>query len=90
MASDTRTCLIDAAERVFAERGFEAATVRVITSEAQANIAAAHYHFGSKEALLRAVLDRYIVPLNRRRLELLAQASAESDGAPLPVETILR
>ena len=90
MAAKTRDLLIDAAERRFAVQGFEAATVRAITRDAGVNVAAAHYHFGSKEALLRAVLGRYIVPLNGRRLELLATAVGEADGAPVPVDTLLR
>ena len=90
MAASTRDLLIDAAERLFAAQGFEATTIRGITREAGVNVAAAHYHFGSKEALLRAVLDRYIAPLNRRRLELLATAIAEADGAPVAVDTLLR
>lgn len=90
MAVNTRDLLIDAAERLFAAQGFESATIRGITREAGVNVAAAHYHFGSKEALLRAVLDRYIAPLNGRRIELLDAAVSEAGGAPVAVDALLR
>lgn len=70
----TRSRLLDAAERLFADRGFHAASVREITELAGANVAAVNYHFGSKEQLLRAVTDRIVAPLNARRRELLATA----------------
>ena len=90
MMANTRDLLIDAAERLFAAQGFESATIRGITREAGANVAAAHYHFGSKEALLRAVLDRYIGPLNGRRIELLDAAVREAGSAPVAVDALLR
>ena len=90
MTASTRDRLIDAGERQFAEQGFEAASIRAITREAGVNVAAAHYHFGSKEALLRAVLDRYIVPLNQRRLELLDAAISEAGSQPVALDALLR
>jgi len=68
---DTRTNLLDAAEHLFAHEGVDRASLRAITQAANANLAAVHYHFGSKEALVREVLERRLGPLNRRRLELL-------------------
>jgi AcrR family transcriptional regulator len=47
----TRERLLEAAVRVFADRGFQAATVREICRRAGANVAAVNYHFGSKEEL---------------------------------------
>lgn len=87
---DTKTRIMDAAEMLFAERGYEAASLRAITAAAGANLASINYHFGSKEALLRAVMARRLVPLNLRRLEMLGRFEVEYDPAPVPVENILR
>ena len=73
--SDTATMLLDAAEVSFATRGIDGASLRAIMRDASANPAAVHYHFGSREALVGAVLDRILLPINERRLELLAQLS---------------
>lgn len=62
-APDTRTQLLDAAERLFAERGFAGASVRAITDLAGANLAAVKYHFGSKADLLTAVVRRVVDPI---------------------------
>jgi AcrR family transcriptional regulator len=61
---DTRTQLLDAAERLFAERGFRGTSIRAITDLAGANLAAVGYHFGSKAQLLAAVVRRVIEPIN--------------------------
>ena len=61
--SDTRTQILDAAERLFAERGFRGTSVRAITDRAGANLAAVGYHFGSKAQLLTAVIRRVIEPI---------------------------
>jgi AcrR family transcriptional regulator len=88
MAEDTRDRIVDAAERLFAERGVERTSLRAVTRAAGVNVAAIHYHFGSREELLRAVLDKTVRPLNARRLVLLEQALQRSDGA-LAVRDIL-
>jgi AcrR family transcriptional regulator len=82
----TRERLIAAAETLFAERGVTGASLRDITSRAGANLAAVNYHFGSKEGLLRAVLETRLGPVNARRLELLDALEARTD---LSVETLL-
>jgi AcrR family transcriptional regulator len=56
--SPTRDSLLDAAEQVFAEGGFDGASVRAITGRARANLGAVTYHFGSKAALFEAVVER--------------------------------
>ena len=61
---DTRTQLLDAAERLFAEHGYRGTSVRTITDLAGANLAAVGYHFGSKAELLAAVARRVIGPVN--------------------------
>ena len=62
---DTRTRILDAAEQLFAERGFRGTSIRAITDLAGANLAAVGYHFGSKaESSLAAVARRVIEPIN--------------------------
>ena len=54
----TRERILDAAERLFAERGYDGASLRAITGQARVNLAAVNYHFRSKRALMRAVFAR--------------------------------
>jgi AcrR family transcriptional regulator len=81
--SATRDLLLDAAERLFARDGFDAASLRAITREAGTNLAAVHYHFGSKEGLARAVFARRVGPLNDERLRLLEVLQARSTAPAL-------
>ncbi|MCA1218140.1 TetR/AcrR family transcriptional regulator [Streptomyces sp. 8L] len=60
---DTRTKVLDAAERLFAENGYRGTSVRAITNLAGANLAAVAYHFGSKAGLMAAVARRVIEPI---------------------------
>lgn len=85
----TKTRLLDAAEQLFAERGFEGTSVRAVTRAADASVSAANYHFGSKQALVHAALVRRLEPLNRRRLEALGALEAAAGGGPVPVEELL-
>jgi AcrR family transcriptional regulator len=85
---DTRQKLLDAAERLFAEHGVHRASLRAITQDASANLAAVNYHFGSKEALLRAVLSRRLGPLNSKRLALLKEVLETAEGKPAPDEVV--
>ncbi|NJK90603.1 MAG: TetR/AcrR family transcriptional regulator [Blastochloris sp.] len=68
---DTRQRILDSAESLFAENGFEATSLRAITSVAGVNLASVNYHFGSKDNLIVEVLARAIRPLNEQRLHLL-------------------
>lgn len=86
---DTKERILDAAERLFADHGFAATSLRAITSGAGVNLAAVHYHFGSKEALIQAVFERRIGPLNRRRLELLDRVEAACEGGLPPIRPIV-
>ena len=67
-----RERLLDTAERLFAEHGLEGISLRSINSEAGLSSAALHYHFGSKGAVLEALLERQMPALMTRRGELLA------------------
>jgi AcrR family transcriptional regulator len=86
---DTPSRIIAAAERLFAEGGEDATSLRAITRAAEVNVAAVHYHFGGRDELLRAVLDRKLGPLNARRLDLLDEAVA-AHGPSVPVDVVLR
>jgi AcrR family transcriptional regulator len=88
--TDTRSNLLDAAEMLFAEHGIPGASLRAITSQAGVNLAAAHYHFGSKEGLVRAVLARHMGPINQARLSLLDAAIAEAGAAGPELEALVR
>jgi AcrR family transcriptional regulator len=86
-AESTRERLLNIAEQRFGEGGYEGTSLRAITVAAAANIAAVNYHFGSKEALLRAAVTRAMAPVNierRRRLDQL-----EAKGQPT-VEQLIR
>ncbi|MET1255328.1 TetR/AcrR family transcriptional regulator [Aliikangiella maris] len=56
----TKTKILDAAEELFAERGFAETSLRVITAKAEVNLASVNYHFGSKKSLIEAVFDRFM------------------------------
>jgi len=87
--TDTRVRILDAAELLFTEQGFEATTMRQITGAAEVNLAAVNYHFGSKEALIREVFRRRLTWLNQQRLKQLDRLEAEAGGAPLKPSRIL-
>ena len=88
-SADTKTRILDAAEQLFMEHGFEATSLRSLTSAASVNLAAVNYHFGSKEELFQAVLTRRLDPMNQERIELLTRLERESAGKPLSCEKIL-
>ncbi len=75
--ADTRGALVTAGRRLFAERGYEGATVRAITGAAGANVASVAYHFGSKEGLYLQVIMEVLSPLGERIQEV---AAAEASG----------
>jgi len=74
---DTKWRILDAAEKLFGMKGFEATSLRDITAEAQVNLAAVNYHFQSKDSLIDAVIARIIRPVNQRRLEKLDAAGPD-------------
>ncbi|MFA5885240.1 MAG: TetR/AcrR family transcriptional regulator [Acidimicrobiia bacterium] len=81
--------LLDAAERLFAERGVDAVSVRAVNAAAGANVAAVHYHFGSKDALVEAVLRRRMDALGERRRAMLAALPADRPPAVRAVMEVL-
>jgi AcrR family transcriptional regulator len=90
-AESGREAIMDAAERLFAERGIEAVSLRTINAEAGYSVAALHYHFGTRDNLVRALLERAQPPMLRARAALLAPLSA-SDAPALEaiVEALVR
>ncbi|MBY6063393.1 TetR/AcrR family transcriptional regulator [Pseudidiomarina sediminum] len=74
-AVTTQDKLLNAAEALFAEQGFEQTSLRQITTEANVNLASVNYHFGSKKALIQAVMARYLdVFMPKLQTELMALA----------------
>ena len=88
-SADTKTRILDAAEHLFMEHGFEATSLRSLTAAASVNLAAVNYHFGSKEELFQAVLTRRLDPMNHERIALLEKLERETPGRPLSCEKIL-
>lgn len=81
--------ILQAAEQLFSERGIDAVSLREITSAAGVNSAAAHYHFGSKEAVLQELFALRARPIAERREELLGQLKRDRQGRP-KLEDVLR
>lgn len=90
MAADTKQRILDAAERLFADHGFPATSMRDITNEAAVNLAAVNYHFGTKEALLIAVLERNAAPINEDRLTRLDELEAAAGDAAVDTDALVR
>ena len=84
---ETRTRILDAAEELFMQHGFEGTSMRLLTAKAGVNLAAVNYHFGSKHALVEAVFRRRLDPMNQARLAGLDSLEARSQ-APAPEEII--
>jgi AcrR family transcriptional regulator len=86
---ETKQKILDTAEGLIAERGYAATSLRHIIGEAGVNLAAVHYHFGSKEDLLDEVILRKAAAVNAERLVLLERFETEAGGQPVPVDKVL-
>jgi AcrR family transcriptional regulator len=86
---DTKQRIIETAERLFGEQGYAITSLRQVIAEAEVNVAAVHYHFGTKEDLLDAVVKPKADQVNTVRLQMLDRAETDSGGAPLKVEMVL-
>ncbi|MDG2122563.1 MAG: TetR/AcrR family transcriptional regulator [Verrucomicrobiales bacterium] len=82
----TRDRLLDVAETLVAAHGFDAVSLRQVTSDAGANLAAVNYHFGSRDGLFQAAIGRRVEPINRERLQMLDDL--EAGGEP-GIEAVL-
>lgn len=90
MASDqTRSAILAAAERLYADRGFGDVTLRDIVAEANVNLAAVNYHFGSKDELIAELFVSRSIATNRDRLRKL-RAAEEMGGGRAAIDEILR
>ena len=87
--NDTKQKILDTAAELFAEDGYAATSLRRIIAKAGVNLAAVHYHFGTKQDLLDQIIIEKVGPLNDRRLELLDRFEAEAAPNPPSVEKIL-
>src|SRR5580704_17595627 len=86
---DTKQKILDTAERLIAEQGYAATSLRHIIAEAGVNLAAIHYHFASKEDLLDHVIVRKAEPVNQERLARLDRLEQQSGSTPPPVKAVL-
>ncbi len=90
MATDrTRTAILNAAEQLYAERGFSDVTLRDIVAAASVNLAAVNYHFGSKDELIAELFVTRSIATNRERLNEL-KAAEDAGGGRAPIEAVIR
>jgi AcrR family transcriptional regulator len=85
----TKLAILKATERLVAAHGLEATSLRAITAAAKVNLAAVNYHFSTKDALILAMLNRRLGPINEARLLLLDQFEQEAGEKPVALEKIL-
>ena len=76
---DTQEQILNVAEQLFAENGFAGTSLRSVIREADVNLSAVHYHFGSKEELFRATIARTAKPIVRNQLKQLAKCEAKNE-----------
>lgn len=76
---DTKEHILNIAERLFAENGFAGTSLRKVIREADVNLSAVHYHFGSKEELFRAAIARIAQPVVVAQLERLSKCEAQKE-----------
>ncbi len=86
----TEEKILDTAERLFAEKGFDAVPLRRICKEAGVNLASVNYYFGSKLGLLRSILHRRAEPINSERKDRLADCVSRLPSKKVGVEEVIR
>lgn len=79
-SEETRRALLEAGVRVFSERGFDAASTRLLASQAGVNLAAIPYHFGSKKGLYLAVADHVAEEIGQRMLPDVISIAEHIEG----------
>ncbi|MEM7601297.1 MAG: TetR/AcrR family transcriptional regulator [Verrucomicrobiota bacterium] len=88
-AHETKALLLDTAEKMFGDLGFDGVGLRALAEEADLNLGAVTYHFGSKANLYTETFLRRFRTANRERFRLLGEAEERSAGEALPLEVIL-
>ncbi len=88
VSKKTRKRILQAAEKIFARGGYRAMTLREVTNEANVNLAAVNYHFGSKTNLMRALIRERFEPINQQRLALLAERVEAHTPKAVPLTEI--
>src|ERR1700682_2519420 len=88
-SNQPRSAILAAAERLYADRGFGDVTLRDIVAEANVNLAAVNYHFGSKDELIAELFVTRSLATHRERLNEL-KAAEEKGGGQIGIDTILR
>ena len=86
-STDTKEQILNVAEGMIAERGFAGTTLRSVVRKAGVNLAAVHYHFGSKEELFRTTVERLARPITEHAVKHL-RLLQERDEQP-SVEDIM-
>ena len=87
---ETRTRILEVAEELFMQHGFEATSMRLLTSTARVNLAAVNYHFGSKDALIEALFRRRLDAMNAERVAALDALEQQAGEQALAPERIIR
>ena len=89
--TDTKTHILDVAERLFAKNGFRLTSIKLLSRMAGVNQAAVNYHFGSKHALIEKVIERRLAPINALRLKRFKEIdeSISLRGCEPDIATIL-
>lgn len=89
-SEETRIKILDHAESLFADEGYDGSSIRDIAARAEVQAAVVGYHFGSKDELFDTVVRRRISLLNAQREQLLAEALALRGSRPVPLDVLVR
>jgi len=84
-----RNRLLDVAERLFCEKGFDATNIRDLTAEAGCNVAAVNYHFGGKDKLYLEVFRRHMLIMRDLRISSIDNVMSQN-GREIALEDLLR
>lgn len=87
---DTKEKILNVAEELFALHGFDSTSMREITGKAHVSLALVNYHFGSKENLLIALVEKHFSAINEERRRIYEALRRDFGDKPIPLETILR